>query len=126
MRLRSSGNSGARILHAQGRLERPASSRSRAAPTRIAFDGGHHSDMSEAAAQDAGHRLLDLLFCSPGILVEKGFGGHYDATHAESTLRRLFVDECLLNRVRLLDRSQTFERRNPGAGDGLDGSDTGA
>ena len=58
-----------------------------------------------------------------GILVQKSFRGHDDATDAESALRRLFIDECLLNRVRLFGSPEPFERGDLGAGHRLNRGD---
>ena len=81
--------------------------------------------MREATAEHARHRLLDLFVARPGILVQKSFGGHDDAAHAEAALRRLLIDERLLNRVGLFDAAQTFERCDFDAVDGLHRRDAG-
>jgi hypothetical protein len=47
-----------------------------------------------------------------GILVEERLRGEDYATQTETTLRRLLVDEGLLNGVRLLGRTETFQRNN--------------
>src|SRR5262249_42883257 len=69
-----------------------------------------HPHISEAAAEHAGHGLLDLLLAGIGILVQECLGRHDDAADTETTLGRLFLDEGLLQRVRLLYGSDPFER----------------
>ena len=71
--------------------------------------------MREAAAQHAGHRLLDLRVGRLRILIEERLGGQDDAVQAEAALRGLLVDERLLDRMRLLDGAEPFERRDLGA-----------
>src|SRR5206468_10051828 len=48
----------------------------------------------------------------------KRLRGQDDAAEAKAALRRLFVDECFLDRVRVVRSTQTFERRDFGAVDG--------
>lgn len=52
------------------------------------------------------------------MLIENSLGGEDHATQAKAALRRLLLDECLLNRVRTIDSSKPFERRDLGAADG--------
>jgi len=60
------------------------------------------------------------------ILIEKRFRAEDHATQTEPALRRLFVDECLLNRVRLLRRAQAFQRHNLRVTHSTHGRDAGA
>ena len=55
------------------------------------------------------------------VLIEKCLRGQDHAVQAEAALRRLFVDERLLDRVRLLRRAETLERRDARAGNGETG-----
>ena len=71
----------------------------------------------EAAAEHAGHRLLDLGVARLRVLIEERLRREDDAVQAEAALRRLLVDERLLNRMRLLDGAEPFERRDLGAVD---------
>ena len=48
-------------------------------------------------------RLPDLRVAGVRVLIEEGLGGQDDAVQAEAALRRLLVDERLLDRVGLLD-----------------------
>src|ERR1700689_4430345 len=75
-----------------------------------AADRAQHARVRETPAQDARHSFLDFFFRGLGILVEKNFGGKNHATQAIAALRGFLIDERLLNRMRLVDGSQTFER----------------
>src|SRR5690606_25987529 len=59
-------------------------------------------------------RLLDLRPCRIRIAVEIGLSGHDHAVHAEAALGGLFVDEGLLQRMRVLRCSQPLQGRNRG------------
>ena len=59
--------------------------------------------LREAAAQHAGQRLLDLGVGGFRVLIEEGLRRQDDAVEAEAALRRLLVDERLLNRMRLVE-----------------------
>ena len=54
-----------------------------------------------------------------GLLIEQRLGREDDAAQAEAALRRLLVDERLLDRMRTLGRAEPFERGDLGAGYGL-------
>ena len=56
--------------------------------------------VGEAAAQHAGHRLLNLGVGRLGILIEERLCREDDAVQAEPALRRLIVDEGALQRMR--------------------------
>ena len=84
-------------------------------PLRVPLDGAKHPRVRGAAAQHAGHRLPDLRVRRFRVPIEERLGGHDDAVDAEAALHRLLVDERLLNRMRLVDRAETFERRDLGA-----------
>src|SRR5215813_8675911 len=79
---------------------------------RVSADGSHHSRMSMTSAKNVRHGLTDIGVAGLGIAIEISLGGHNDAIHAESALHCLFVDECFLNRMRLVGGSQTFQGRN--------------
>src|SRR5688572_18919353 len=79
-----------------------------------------------AAAQHSGHGLLNLAICCLGVTIEKGLRGHDDAVDAEAALHRLLIDKSLLNRMRFLDCSQTFQRADIGAGDARYRGDAGS
>src|SRR5690242_12874396 len=68
--------------------------------------------MSAAAAQVAGQRVTYRVFAGPRVLVEKGLGCHDHAVDAVAALRRLCVDERLLDPVRPLSGPESFERRH--------------
>ena len=66
------------------------------------------------------HRTRDIpssnfFFRGLGIFIEKRFGGKNHAAQAIAALRGLLFDERFLNRVRLVDRAQTFESDDLGA-----------
>ncbi len=79
---------------------------------RIFLDGLIHPDVREAAAQHAGKRLLNLLFGGFGVFVQERLGGQDHAIHTKTALRGLFIDERLLDGVRLLGCSQPFQSRD--------------
>ncbi len=58
------------------------------------------------------------------VLVEEGLGGQDDAAQAEAALGGLFVDERLLNRMRLLGCPEALERRDRSRADLADRRDT--
>ena len=60
------------------------------------------------------------------ILVEERRGGHDDARQAEPALRRLLVDERLLQRMRSVRSAEAFERRDLSAVQGAYRRDAGA
>src|SRR2546422_10806245 len=68
--------------------------------------------MGVATAEHAGHGLLDFDVCGFWFAIQKCLGSHDDAIDAKSALHRLLIDERLLNRVRLLEASEAFERRD--------------
>src|SRR5439155_531625 len=86
----------------------------------ILLDRPQHADVREAAAQHARKPLLELRLGGLGLLIEKRLRRQDHAVQAEAALRRLFVDECLLQRMRLLRRPQPFEGRDLRAGDRAD------
>src|SRR5579884_1481035 len=69
----------------------------------------HHPHMSEATAQDASECLAHILVTGGGVFVEHSFGGQNYAAQAEAALRGAFVDERLLNGMRLLGGAHAFE-----------------
>src|SRR6185437_878724 len=76
---------------------------------RVTFNGAHHADVSEAAAEDMGQGLLNLFAAGLGITIEKGLGGKNHAAETEAALGSLFVNEGLLNGMRLLRGAQTLQ-----------------
>src|SRR5207245_2895985 len=50
-----------------------------------------------------------------GVLIEESLRRQDDAAEAKAALRRLLVDERFLNRVRVVRRTETFERGDLGA-----------
>src|SRR5947207_677556 len=80
--------------------------------------------MHVTSAKHIRHRLLDLRFRGFGTFIQKGFRGHDDAVDAEAALHGLFVDERLLDRMRFLDRAESFKRCDVAARYGADRSDT--
>ena len=83
-----------------------------AGPTRVPLDRLHHSLVHETSTQYAGHRLADFGVRGLRVLIEVCLRREDDAAQAEAALRRLFVDERLLDRVRLFDRAEALERRD--------------
>src|SRR5215470_1041707 len=90
------------------------------------LNGAEHSRVRKAPAEDPRHAFLNLLFASLGILVEERLGGQNYCVKAKTALRRLLVNECLLKRVRLLDRSDSLERGDLQPLHGFNRSDAGA
>lgn len=82
--------------------------------------------MRVATAQNARHGLLYLFVGGLWVSIYKRFGRHDNRVQTKATLRRLFIDERLLNGMRLLDCSQAFQGCDVGAHHRLDGRDTGA
>src|SRR5207245_354379 len=78
-------------------------------------DRPQHPRVREAAAQHAGQRLLNLGVARRGVLIEESLRRQDDAAEAKAALRRLLVDERFLNRVRVVRRTETFERGDLGA-----------
>jgi hypothetical protein len=91
----------------------------------VAFNGAHHAHVSEAATEDMGQGLLNLSAGGVGIMVEKGLGSKDDAAEAKAALRRLFLNEGLLDGMRLLWRTQAFQGHNFGCADGAEWSNAG-
>src|SRR3546814_10671908 len=71
-----------------------------------ALDGAHDPEMRSAAAEITLQRLLDVAVARIGVFVEQRLRGHDHAVDAVAALRGLLVDEGLLDRVRLVDRSE--------------------
>jgi hypothetical protein len=86
----------------------------------VLLDRVQHAHVGEAAAQHAGHRLLDLGVGRLGILIEECLRREDDAVQAEPALRRLMLDEGALQRMRGFDGSQSLERDEIGAFHGGD------
>jgi hypothetical protein len=68
--------------------------------------------MASASAKDAVQSLPDLPFGWPGILIKQHLGIHNHAVHTVPALRRLLIDECLLETMGMRYASQTLECRN--------------
>ena len=66
--------------------------------------------MRAAAAEIARQRFSDLAVRRFGIFIQQGFARHDHAVDAVAALRRLFIDEGLLNLVHFLGRAQAFQR----------------
>src|SRR5579863_5841104 len=75
-----------------------------------ALDGADDAEMSAAAADVAVQRSLDVGDRRVRVLVEQSLGAHHHAVHAIAALRRLFLDKRRLDRVRVSDAAQSFER----------------
>jgi hypothetical protein len=95
-------------------------------PLSIALDGLQHARVRKAAAENGGHGALNLLVASIGILVDEGLGCHDNGVQAKTALRRLLVDESLLNRMWLGDGTEAVQRGDFVSRDGFDRSDAGA
>ena len=73
-----------------------------------------------AAAEIAGERLAHVGFGRLRLAVEQLLGRHDHAVDAVAALRRLLVDEGLLQRVRLLERAEPLERGDLGVAERAD------
>jgi len=79
--------------------------------------------MRPAPAQYSGEGRPNLFVGWIGVLIQKSLCGQDDAADAVSALRCLLVDEGLLDRVRMLKRSETLQRDNFVACSSRHGSD---
>jgi hypothetical protein len=79
---------------------------------RCSLNGPQNSQVASASAEDAVQSLPDLPFGWPGILIKQHLGIHNHAIHTVPALRRLLIDECLLERMGMRYASQTLECRN--------------
>src|SRR5947209_4657784 len=79
-----------------------------------------------AAAEVAGKGLAHVGFAWMRLGVEQRLGAHDHAVDAIAALRRLLFDEGALQRMRLLDRTEPFERGDLRIGELSDGGDAGA
>src|SRR5690349_13658347 len=68
--------------------------------------------MRAAAAFDAGERIFDLRLRGLLVVAQERGGGHEPAVDAVAALRDLFLDVSGLQRMRLLRRAQSGERRD--------------
>src|SRR5215469_14220467 len=75
-------------------------------------DGGAYSPVGAAAANVAAQSVQQIFCAGIGILVEYRFAGHHKPRGAEAALRRIVVDEGLLNRVQLAFLRQRFNRED--------------
>src|SRR5207244_12497185 len=75
-------------------------------------------------AQHAGHALADLGIRRLWVRIQECFGCHDDAVDAKSALHGLLVDERFLNRMGLLDRSESLVRGDFRSRYGSQGRDT--
>src|ERR1700722_523813 len=75
-----------------------------------ALDRADDPQMRAAAADIAVQGSFDIGDRWVRIFVEQRLGAHYHAIHAVAALRRLLFDESSLNRVRMRDVSQSFQR----------------
>src|SRR6266702_5671320 len=86
-------------------------------------DGAQDTDVGPAFAQVSCKRLPDLVFSRSLCCCEECGGLHDHAIDAVAALSCLFVDECLLNRMRLLGRTETLQGHDLGVGHGRDRHD---
>src|SRR5439155_17915853 len=89
-----------------------------------ASDGFVDAVVGSASAQHAVHRLPDLRVTRIRIRIEEHLGRHDLAVHAKAALKCLRIDPRLLNRVRLLRRAESFQRRDVFVRSRGNGSDT--
>jgi hypothetical protein len=73
--------------------------------------------IGHAAAQRTLHALPDLRVGWTRVLVQERLRSEDLPVLAESALRHLLVDPCLLNRMELTVLREPLERRDLGAGD---------
>ena len=66
--------------------------------------------MRKTAAQHAAQGLVNLLIRRVRLRVQQSFRCKDDAAQAEATLRRLFVDKRLLDRMRFFRGSEPIQR----------------
>jgi hypothetical protein len=74
------------------------------------LNGFEHPYVNEATTEHAAKFLPDFVVGRLRILVEKRFRGEDHSTQTEATLRRFFINESLLNGMRLIGRAQAFQR----------------
>src|SRR5215831_19010289 len=82
--------------------------------------------MCSTPAEIAGEAVLDLLFRRAWIRTKQRGRGHYHTVGTVSALRRLFRDECCLDRVGSFGCSQAFNCRYGATGNLLHGCDAGS
>src|SRR3954463_7107313 len=92
----------------------------------VARDGAKHADVGKASAQHRRHRLPQLGVGGFRVLIEKRFRRENHTAQAEPALSRLFLDERLLNGMRMLSGPKPFEGDDLRTIDSTDGCDTGA
>jgi hypothetical protein len=72
-------------------------------------NGVHHPIVDAAPAELIRERVPDILLAGIWIAVQQNLCGHDHAVGAVSALSGLLVDERLLQRMRLLDGTQSLE-----------------
>jgi hypothetical protein len=65
--------------------------------------------MRKAAAENSLEGSADLLIGGLWVYIEKSLCCQDDAAEAKAALRRPFLNECLLNRMRLFRSAQPFQ-----------------
>jgi hypothetical protein len=81
-------------------------------PLGILSNGSEHASVGKAAAQDATQSVSDFLVRGRGLYVQHRLRRQDHATQAKSALSRSFVNECLLDWMRLLRCAETFQGRD--------------
>src|SRR6266852_8338202 len=82
-----------------------------------ALHRAHDAEMGSAAAEIVRQLRFDLQFRRLWVVREQGSGLHDHAVDAVAALHGLLVDEGLLDRVRMLVRTEPFERHDLSIGD---------
>jgi hypothetical protein len=90
-----------------------------------ALDGVHDGDVRAAKAEVGSHLLLDFIVRWMRSRAPRGLRAHHPAGNAVAALGRLFVDEGLLQFVRLALFEQAFKRCDLARADRGDRHDAG-
>src|SRR5205823_7011066 len=91
-----------------------------------ALDRAHDAHMASAAALEAGESVIDLGVGRLLLLVEKSGSRHDPAIDAVTALRHLLIHIGLLDRVRLLGRTEAGKCHDLAGTDGRDRRNAGA
>jgi hypothetical protein len=90
-----------------------------------AAHGAQDPHVCAAPAQVRLHVRSDFIIARIGILLQQRLRAHDHSSNAVATLRRLFVNESLLNRGWFLRAAETFDRQNLAASERCNRQKTG-
>src|SRR5215469_6443594 len=94
--------------------------------SRRALHRAQNPRVGAATAEVSGQRFLDLTIRGLWIGIEQHLGAHDHAVDTIAALHRLLIDKSLLQGVKFLGRSESFESGHRTIGRGLDLSHAGA